>query len=676
MEHAVDLLRKSVVKILDIEAGTVVGSGFIIRADGYLATCHHVIYRLPSLIVEYQGEQYGALWCEEYSDPDKDIAILKIDTADAYAVQLIRPYNLSTSVTVYGFSHSKLYQFPEGYSVAAQHIQCSAPINTLATYSLDAPKLLEKLFHKKRWNKLPLKDSKFEAYHLTENISRGTSGGPVFADALGGVIGIIQSSTSTESYAIRWDNISDILDRLGIEPRKNTACHYLHQIENTFNKVKFFHRPYENVVLQEQYIPVEVTLERRYHHVVETIGGYAASEREPRRIYSSKEGHKDTPETQLDWKEAQQKFRRIMVLADPGMGKTTLLRMTAVRTAQQERQYLENLEKTVDDVVFPVCLRLAEIDEMPGEVDDVILQLTKRDYNYSEDPIISLLQEKLRTGKCLLLFDALDEVPRERRLKLAERIKRLLIKYPCAIVVTSRIVGYSNIFRELKEMEIIPLRQEQIEQYIKVWFKNSIQTSQDFQLFEIEHSVVVHEKSWKEKQAKELIHELQNKQQFQSLAQNPLLLSLLCSLAQTQQLHLPARRVDVYKQAIEYMLTKWNRNYTLASDGRVRAKLRILEELAYHFSCEGKEIFSADELYEKIEKYLKNSTVSSIFKDCHSDDLLREFSENDGLFQKLFRESDQYIFLHRTFQEYLTASYLNRVKNGIELTKAHFWEYD
>ena len=42
-------------------------------------------------------------------------------------------------------------------------------------------------------------------------------------------------------------------------------------------------------------------------------------------------------------------------------------------------------------------------------------------------------------------------------------------------------------------------------------------------------------------------------------------------------------------------------------------------------------------------------------------DLIKELSEEDGIIQKLSLEGDdKYLFLHQTFQEYLTACYLNR----------------
>ncbi|EFK09993.1 PBS lyase HEAT-like repeat protein [delta proteobacterium NaphS2] len=61
--------------------------------------------------------------------------------------------------------------------------------------------------------------------------------------------------------------------------------------------------------------------------------------------------------------------------------------------------------------------------------------------------------------------------------------------------------------------------------------------------------------------------------------------------------------------------------------------------------------------------------------------LLRELSEEYGIIQRLYRDSDKYIFLHRTFQEYFTACYLkqaieNKEQSGIELATNHIWDFD
>jgi HEAT repeat protein len=288
----------------------------------------------------------------------------------------------------------------------------------------------------------------------------------------------------------------------------------------------------------------------------------------------------------------------------------------------------------------------------------------QRDYPEAPSGIIHLLKEKLKTGKCLLLLDALDEVPREHRNRLKDKLNRFAQNYPCRIICTSRIVGYDGAFvTRAKEVEIVPFSQKKIEKYIEIWFSNAADyINKDFV------------------SANGLIRELQNKPQIRGLAQNPLLLSLLCSLYQEQELTLPARRCQIYEKAVHCMLSKWTRNRKPQSEGKIRAKIRLLEELAYHFTCEGKEIFSPDDLYDKIEAYLQERNIT-VFRDTDTDELMMELSEEDGIIQKLPSKDDRYLFLHRTFQEYFTACYLKRAiqknqSDGIALAREYFWEYE
>jgi HEAT repeat protein len=453
---------------------------------------------------------------------------------------------------------------------------------------------------------------------------------------------------------------------LGFKPEKNAVCQFLEDIENDerFKYIGFFHTPQE-VVLKEQYIPIQVTLESKRQDV-ENFWQLVESETELKRAYALKGMDDESRRSQVDWEEAKKQHKRIMVLADPGMGKSTLLKMEAVLTAQVEKQKLLENQITVDEVIFPLFLRLSDlVDEkveeiFKAEIIDAIPILMQRYYPKAPSGISYLLKEKLKTGKCLLFLDALDEVPREYRNRLKDKLNRFAQTYPCQIICTSRIVGYDGAFvNGAKEVEIVPFKQKQIEQYIKIWFTNAA----DY----IDNDLV---------SANGLIRELQNKPQIRGLAQNPLLLSLLCSLYQEKELMLPARRCQIYEKAVLCMLSKWTRNRKPQSEGKIRAKIRVLEELAYQFTCEGKEIFSSDELYDKIEEYLQGEKVPTVFRKTDTDELIAELSEEDGILQKLAREGDRYLFLHRTFQEYLTASYLNRTNNSIALAREHFWEYD
>jgi HEAT repeat protein len=350
------------------------------------------------------------------------------------------------------------------------------------------------------------------------------------------------------------------------------------------------------------------------------------------------------------------------VLADPGMGKSTLLRREAGLTAQEERQSLKNNTKTLEEVVFPLFLRLSDLAETPEEIIDAIPALIQRECSETAAEVMELLREKLKVGKCLLLFDALDEVPTEYRKRLFEKLNRFAQRQPpCPIICTSRIVGYSGAFvAGAKEVEIVPFSQKQIEEYIETWFRNAAGYLNDDTV-----------------SASSLIRELRNKPQIRGLAQNPLLLSLICSLYQEKGLTLPARRCQVYEQAVRYMLGKWskNRNPEL-NDAWIDAKTELLEELAYQFSCDGKEIFTLRELRKTIDEYLRSGNASTDFDNLNASQLISELSEQDGILQRLHKDSDQYLFLHRTFQEYLTACYLNRARDSITLAREHFWKYD
>ncbi|KYC40949.1 hypothetical protein WA1_25380 [Scytonema hofmannii PCC 7110] len=215
MSYDIDELKKSMVKIINPDTQNTTntaGSGFIIRSDGYFITCHHVIYRLSSLKVEYQGQVYDDVqWCEALSNPDVDIAILKISLSGAKAVPIINPQDVSTSVTVYGFPQERASNFPDGFDFPAQNIRKSASVKTLSTYKYKDITLTNS------WNKLPEPTSTFEAYRINAPVDSGTSGGPVLADNLSGVVGVIQSSNSNESYVIRWDNITESLKKLELD---------------------------------------------------------------------------------------------------------------------------------------------------------------------------------------------------------------------------------------------------------------------------------------------------------------------------------------------------------------------------------------------------------------------------------------------------------------------------
>jgi HEAT repeat protein len=224
-------------------------------------------------------------------------------------------------------------------------------------------------------------------------------------------------------------------------------------------------------------------------------------------------------------------------------------------------------------------------------------------------------------------------------------------------------MGYGGRFVDgAKEMEIVPFNQPETEEYMNKWVKYAETALQD-----------------KTVSAAGLIQALQERPQIAGLAQNPLLLSLICSLYQQDQLTLPARRGEIYARAVNYMLSEWNQSRPEFDGRRVETKKRLLEGLARHFTEQGKEVFDYADIYDWIEGYLGE-------RGPDPGDLITELSETDGILQKLYnnKNDDQYLFLHRTLQEYFTAASLKRAikKNKgnpdfiPELVDCYCWNYD
>ncbi|MFA5354263.1 MAG: HEAT repeat domain-containing protein, partial [Thermodesulfovibrionales bacterium] len=660
----IDRLRESVVKVIDAD-GKIAGSGFVIKADqekAYLITCHHVIMALGSMDVEYHGQRHKASWSEELSDPEVDIAILTIPVKDATAAPIINPEeSVTTDIMVYGFPQTAISKhFPEGYPIFAAGIHRSTPVNTYST--LDKTPLK----YTNPWNKVPQEGSIFLSHKIDAKVERGTSGGPVLVTELGGVVGIIQSSKPDESYIIRWDNIIKTLLLLDIEPQTKAIRSFLAEVEKRSKETKLFHSR-EAVSLQELYIPVDVTLERKYHHKVESTWTYAESEDTQKRMYAMKGGEAEPRRDQVSWEEAKKGLQRIVVLSDPGMGKSALLRMEAALTANKERRKLEEarienikeLKNAVESLTFPLLIRLSDIASSGKEVIEVVPEVISRDFPTVEKSIFPLIREKLRAGMCLLLLDALDEVAHDQQNELGRKLNdRFIPNYPCRIYLTSRIVGYSSSFLNgSKEVEIVPFTQEQIETFVRTWFKSASRTLTSAS-------------------GDDLVRELKSNPQIHGLAQIPLILSLICSLY-PEDLGLPARRTQIYKRAIDCMLEEWRgkRERQHQPKGRVIAKQRLLEELAYYFSEQEQDKFTSDELYDRIEMYLKPDNCPTSLKNYDAPSLMAELTEEDGIIVKLERKGEEYMFLHRTFQEYLTASYLSRSPEGVGKSKQHFWDY-
>ena len=74
-------IRSNIVRVVDIE-DRVYGTGFFVGVNQkeYCITCHHCVSNLNEIFLKRDGDiRYKAEWIEEFSDPSKDIAVLRLN---------------------------------------------------------------------------------------------------------------------------------------------------------------------------------------------------------------------------------------------------------------------------------------------------------------------------------------------------------------------------------------------------------------------------------------------------------------------------------------------------------------------------------------------------------------------------------------------------------------------
>lgn len=134
--------------------------------------------------------------------------------------------------------------------------------------------------------------------------------------------------------------------------------------------------------------------------------------------------------------------RRLVVLGDPGSGKTTLINWLTWRLAAGLTTPLPAFLQGA----IPIPLVLRELDLRAVETFEGLLSaflLRPSAVALQGDP--ALLQEALSEGRALVLVDGLDEVNETQRRKLVGALQHGFRRYPKASwLITSRIIGFDD----------------------------------------------------------------------------------------------------------------------------------------------------------------------------------------------------------------------------------------
>ncbi|HDQ71340.1 MAG TPA: NACHT domain-containing protein, partial [Chloroflexi bacterium] len=374
------------------------------------------------------------------------------------------------------------------------------------------------------------------------------------------------------------------------------------------------------------------------------------------------------PERPMTAVEAVSRMDHLVLLGDPGAGKSTFVNHLTFHLAQAA---ITSLSASVETVAHPEAL--------PGWTRTPLIpvRVILRDLppaapvseNGAATPLwdavartlsaahlsaaVPALEERL-DGRVMLLLDGLDEVdPAARRWLLDGVTDFALTHQRTPILVTCRVYAYQEPAWRLTDFEqaaLSPFDEAKIDHFIQVWYA------------EVGRMGLMTPSETGKRAAR--LRDAVRRVDLRPLAPNPLLLTMM-ALLHSSYGRLPEDRVQLYGEIVELLLARWEQS-RMGREALTRARLsprdlRIaLEEVAYTVHGQHQaDVGSAG----PSEADVTEATLRQVFQGylggdwTRAGDVIRYVRERAGLL--LERKPGVYAFPHRTLQEYLAGCHLS-----------------
>lgn len=336
--------------------------------------------------------------------------------------------------------------------------------------------------------------------------------------------------------------------------------------------------------------------------------------------------------------QAISRFKRLMVVGEPGAGKTMLMKHVAFH-------YAEHGLDGYGIQAVPVLLEL----NRAADPDTSLLQHLIHILEQNDFPRAGhYVEQAMNKGELLLLFDGLDEVSYSERGRVVNAIKDLLADHPeCPVVITCRHAVYQNEFFDVVDETLLvkEFADVQIRQFLNAWAPDMPT----------------------DKSVDQLLGTLQDRPRLNDLARNPLLLTIIAYLYADTPHVLPHSRAEFYELATDVLLRQWHQERNHYQLKEKHAVLRHLALYLHGANEQSQDRRSID--HENMLLQLKN-ILPSLNLDAGQDasNILKEIVERSGLLLEI-DGGERYQFGHLTLQEFFVASALQN--KDLELIQAY-----
>lgn len=439
--------------------------------------------------------------------------------------------------------------------------------------------------------------------------------------------------------------------------------------------------------------PVTMVLEERDNKIAEQAANIQSQSQVALGNDTNNKSNTEIPDAQkddggVDVKTAFRTHPWLVILGNPGGGKTTVCRFLAFSLAKEYLSKVADAEGSTTGSrvyhVLPIMLRVSEYSRHLNEYPDLLDFLGHstwqerrpfiNGYPISPEILQCLFLRHIQIGKVGLMLDGLDEITEAaQRAAVVRAVDAFAINWirlpgtgPIGnqVVVTSRIAGYHSAPLEnsaFMHFTICPLKFSAIEQFCKTWIRAIYKAEYGGAVKEVEAA----------SEAEALISSIKDplRSGLRELSSSPLLLSALCSMYHSRGSSLPEKRVQIYEyfvnQLIEVWKTKSSSSAQLFAPEKMIPILCSVARRIHENSSTG--LIEADDVRQEFACELAKLQPTVIQKEITSqvDQWLKVAREEVGILAA--HGEDLYGFVHLTFQEYLAALAIMREPNAVDL---------